>query len=61
MTLSKLIWQKTYHGFEDFADYWRDVDEAVNPDFNLEMKSIPGEFLGKIKVTITYEPTEEDS
>jgi hypothetical protein len=53
--VTKQIWQKTYHGFEDFSDYWRDVDEAVNPDFNAVMKEIPAEFQGKITVTITYE------
>lgn len=56
----KVLWQKTYHGFEDFSDYWRDTHEAVDSDFNPEMKSIPGEFQGKVKVTIEYIPEGED-
>lgn len=55
------IFDKTYHGFEDFFDYWRDVDEAVDKDFNSAMGSVPGEFQGKMRVTITYEPAECES
>jgi hypothetical protein len=54
------IWERTYHGYEDFSDYWRDVHEAVDPVFNPAMKQIPGEFSGRIVVTVTYEPSEKD-
>ena len=56
-----ILWHKVYDGFESFSDYWRDVDEAVQPDFNPEMKKVPGEFQGKIRVTIEYEPAEGEA
>lgn len=56
--MSKVIYKKEYHGFEDFSDYWRDMDEAVRPEFNAAMKDIPGEFQGTIRVTIEYVPEE---
>ena len=53
------IYSQEYSGFESFYDYFRDVHEAVDPDFNDKMKDIPGEFRGTITVKITYtEPTE---
>lgn len=52
---SRVVFDRTYHGFEDFADYFRDVHEAVDPDLNPRMKGIPGEFQGRIRVTVTYE------
>ena len=55
----KVLFEKTYHGFEHFADYFRDVHEAADSDFNPVMKTIPGEFQGKIKVVITYQDAGE--
>ena len=47
--------QKTYHGSEDAVDLDRDASEAFDySDF------IPKEFTGKVTLTITYEPSEED-
>jgi hypothetical protein len=54
-----MLFTKTYHGFEHFYDYFRDVHEAVDPAFNPAMKGIPGEFQGKVTVTVTYEPEDE--
>lgn len=51
----RTIYTKTYNGFEDFSDYWRDMDEAVREEFNPEMEYISGEFQGKVIVTIEYE------
>jgi hypothetical protein len=45
----KTIFLKTYHGFEAASDIERDVLEC------LESSDLPGEFQGKLKVTITYE------
>lgn len=55
----RILFDKTYHGFEDFSDYFRDVYEAVDSDFDPEMRSVPGEFRGRIRVLITYEVDEE--
>jgi len=53
--MSKVIFEKEYHGFEDIYDMSRDVMEAFDADFNDEVKDLPGEFQGTVKVTITYE------
>jgi hypothetical protein len=55
----KTIFEKTYHGFEDMSDIFRDVEEAVDPAFNPKMKDIPGEFQGRMKVVITYDEDDE--
>jgi len=47
------LWKKTYYGFEDFADCWRDVHEAVDPSMNPGM-NLPVEFAGALTVTILY-------
>lgn len=52
----KVIFEKTYHGFEAVCDIDRDITEALDPGFNENMKQIPGEFQGRLKVLITYEP-----
>ena len=49
-----LIWRKSYYGFDDFADYFKDIAEAVDPLYNPAMKDIPGEFLGTMRITIEY-------
>lgn len=53
--MKETIFEKTYHGFEDCVDVYRDVSEAFDGDFNDIWKKIPGEFQGKVKVTIEYE------
>lgn len=58
-TMKKTLYNKTYHGFENFSDYFRDVHEAVDPRFNPLMKDLPGEFQGKITVILTYEEDEK--
>jgi hypothetical protein len=55
-----ILWQKDYHGFEHFSDYWRDVEEAVSPNFNASMDKLPAEFQGTVRVTITYEPAPSE-
>lgn len=54
------VFDKEYHGFEDAVDVFRDVSEAFDGRFNPSMKGIPGEFQGTMRVTITYEPSEDD-
>jgi len=56
----RTIFDKTYDGFEDIYDLGRDVHEAFDPRFNPKAAGIPGEFQGKIRVTITYEPDVDD-
>ena len=53
--MKRTLFEKTYYGFEDFADYFRDVHEAVDADFNPLMKTVSGEFQGRVKITIEYE------
>lgn len=53
------IYNREYNGFESFYDYFRDVHEAVDPDFNDKVRGIPCEFKGTFTVKITYtEPTK---
>lgn len=59
--MKKTVFEKTYSGFEDLYDVGRDIEEAFDPRFNPEMKDIPGEFTGKMKVTITYEDDKSSS
>lgn len=48
----KTIFEKTYHGFE----HWYDIDRDIAEMFCYGgAADIPGEFLGKIHVKITYE------
>ncbi len=56
--VKKEIFKKIYHGFESISDLERDVSEALSPDYNENMKGIPGEFQGRMVVTITYEEDE---
>lgn len=53
--MTKTIFEKTYHGFEALQDYFRDMEEAVDAQMNPAMSDVPGEFTGRVKVTITYE------
>jgi len=52
--MSKIIFNKDYHGFEDIYDLERDISEAFDVKFNPEMKNIPSEFMGTVRVTIEY-------
>jgi hypothetical protein len=56
--MKKLVFKKTYHGFEDAYDISRDVAECLDPDFNEEAKEFSGEFQGDLTVTIEYEEDE---
>jgi hypothetical protein len=56
----RVVYENSYDGFESFSDYWRDMDEAIQDDFNPKVKGIPGEFQGTFKVTITYTPAPEE-
>jgi hypothetical protein len=49
MSKTKIVFKKTYYGFEDAADLDRDVSECLG------LSGLPGDFLGRLKVTITYE------
>jgi hypothetical protein len=46
---TRVIFKKTYHGFEDAADLDRDVSECLGPS------GLPGDFPGRLKVVIIYE------
>ncbi len=48
--------EKTYHGFEDIYDLERDISEM----WFYELKDVPGEFTGKLKVTIEYIEGDEN-
>lgn len=47
--MKKTIFNKTYHGFEDVVDLERDISEMWYDS------GLPGEFQGKVKVTVEYE------
>lgn len=49
------VFEKEYYGFESLYDMERDVSEAIEYS---DVK-IPGEFQGTIKVTITYDDSED--
>jgi hypothetical protein len=51
--------EKTYHGFEDFFDYFRDMQEIC--DFGPGKDVLKGEFQGQVKVLVTYEKDSEDA
>ena len=51
---------KEYHGFESWADIFRDVSECFDRDFEPEAKKVPGEGRGIMTVMVTYTPSEED-
>lgn len=52
----KLISKTDYHGFESLYDSMRDFDETFDERFNPNMKGIPGEFTGTMRVTVEYFP-----
>lgn len=56
-----VLFDRTYHGFESLNDYFSDVHEAVDADLNPTMKDVPGEFQGKVRVTVTYEEDEGET
>lgn len=60
--MKKVIFEHEYHGFESVYDLPRDIDEMweprLNPKFKDVLESIPAEFQGTIKVTVTYDDTE---
>lgn len=49
--MSKVMWNREYHGFESISDLARDVIEALEYD----MPELEAEFPGKLTITITYE------
>lgn len=55
-----ILLEKTYHGFEDSYDYFRDASEVFDfPEDDL-FKKIKGEFSGKLKVKVWFEPDKND-
>ena len=50
----KILFEKTYGGFEDVVDMERDIYEMW-----YDADIVP-EFQGKVKVCIWYEPTKEE-
>ena len=57
-----VIFDHQYHGFEDWADAYRDVFECVDKEMNPPAAVIPnGEWQGALRVVVTYTapPTSE--
>lgn len=52
--------KKEYHGFEDFYDYFRDVSEICEFPEDKQFSKVKGEFNGTIKVTVEFEPADDD-
>lgn len=57
---NRVIWQKSYNGFEDAVDLGRDIYECLDGDFNDKAKNISGEFQGVLKVTVEYFPADDE-
>jgi len=57
--MNKVVFEKTYDGFESLSDIGRDIGEVFDERFNPMMSDIPGEFQGRMKVVITYEEDDE--
>lgn len=55
-----VLLKKEYNGFESFYDYFRDVSEIFEYPEDRRGKQIKGEFLGKIKVSVTFYPEPGD-
>ena len=55
----KVIFQQVYD-FNSLADLARDVEEAIDADFNPKMDGISGEFKGTFTVNIVYVPGEDE-
>lgn len=49
------IFEKEFEGWESLQDWDREMSELWDERFNPDVKGLPGEFTGKIKVVITYE------
>lgn len=52
--MTNTIWVREYNGYEtimDFDEDWLDAMEEITPN---------GEFLGTIRITMEYIPSEED-
>lgn len=54
------LFTKVYDGFEDAYDISRDVHEAFDARFNEMAARLPGEFQGKLTLTLWYSPSEDD-
>ena len=54
--MKNLKFEKEYHGFESVYDLDRDISEI----WEYELKDVPGEFQGMLKVTIEYIPEENE-
>jgi hypothetical protein len=58
--MSITLLEKTYHGFEEVFDYYRDVQEVFMFPQDERLKKIKGDFTGKLKVTVVFEPDDSD-
>lgn len=54
------LFTKVYDGFESTSDIFRDLREAFDERFNEKAKQLPGEFQGKLTLTLWYSPSEDD-
>lgn len=50
-----IIFTKEYHGFEDCVDIARDVYEMFDSRYNPEAAILSPEFMGTIKIVVTYD------
>lgn len=55
-----ILLEKEYKGFEDFYDYFRDVQEVIDFPEDDDFKKIKGEFTGTMKVKVTFVPDDTD-
>jgi hypothetical protein len=56
-----VFFTKVYEGFEDVYDLGRDIHEAFDTRFNSQAACIPAEFQGRVVVSMTYIPEEDDA
>jgi len=56
-----VVFYKTYFGFEDAYDLDRDIAEMWEYAESESVKKIPGEYKGKLEVSIKYYPTLEEA
>lgn len=53
--MKRVLFERTYYGFEDAGDLERDMSEVLDPKLNPDAKGISPEFQGRVKVVVTYE------
>jgi hypothetical protein len=60
MKIYKTLFEKEYEGYEQTVDMEDDFLDLFDERYNDNVKGLPLEFKGKIKVLVTYEGEWED-